>query len=108
MSKKDEKLTPVPLAAMLGQGDVFLAQGKEYHIKPLKLKDVPAFLGDQVSIGSQIFNLASPEAREMTDKWLRKALFKGEEAMSLSALEQDDWDTSDLKRFWRTLLELSG
>lgn len=107
-TKKGEKLTPIPLSTMIGQGNSFVAQGNEYTIRPLKLKDVPMFLQDGISIGSQIFNLSTPEAREISDKWIQKTLTKGDEPTSLNILENDDWDTSDLKRFWRELLELSG
>lgn len=103
-----ENLTPVPLSVMTGQGKTFLAQGKEYIIMPLKLKDVSPFLEDQIAIGSQIFNLSTPEAREKTDRWVRKTLYKGDKQTTLDMLMEDDWDVTDLKMFWRELLEISG
>lgn len=109
MSDKNKKVDPVPLATMLGQGNRFEAQGKEYEIRPLKLKMVDEFIKDQLSIGPQLFNFISQEAKEKLEKWLPRVIFnKDGKGMTLDDLINDDWDLSDLRRLWRQVLELSG
>ncbi len=108
--KDQEKLTPVPLSVMTGWGNAFLAQGKEYQVKPLKLKHVNEFLDDGISVGGQMFNLASTEAREKLDKWVKRTLTYQENHLSLEDLqsEEHDWDLSDLKALICQVAELSG
>lgn len=108
---QDKDITPVSLADMLGQGNFFEAQGKEYVIKPLKIKKVDEFLRDQISIGAQIFNFSSPDAKEKLEKWIPQIIFKNnddETGLTLQDLMDDDWDLDDLRRLWQKLLGLSG
>jgi len=112
MSNKDkddkEKLAPVSLATMVGQGDIFEAANKRYTVKPLKLKHVPEFLEDNISIGSQLFNLANEEARMKLEKWIPLIIFDGGESLTLQRLIDDDWDLNDLKALLRKTLDISG
>lgn len=107
--QKKEKLPPIPLDVMLAQGNFFEAQGKQYEIRPIKLKYVKELLEDQISVVGQIFNLADEKARAKQEKWIPRILFnKDGEPATLQQLLDDDWDVEDLKRFWRMAHQLSG
>lgn len=106
---KKEKLPPIPLDVMLGQGNFFEAQGKQYEIRPVKLKHIQELMSDQISVVSQIFNLADDKARAKQEKWIPRILFnKDGEPATLEQVIEDDWDVEDLKRFWRLTHQLSG
>jgi hypothetical protein len=105
MSKKEA----VPLSVMTGSGSSFSAAGKKYTITPLKLKDVPDFVNDQLSITSQLFNIVNPEAREKLAKWLPKCVFDANgEPVTLEKAMDDGWDLSDLRKAVEKLCDLSG
>lgn len=107
--QKKEKLPPIPLDVMLAQGNFFEAQGKQYEIRPVKLKHIQELLTDQISVTSQIFNLSSDEHRAVQEKWIPRILFnKDGEPATLEQVINDDWDVEDLKRFWRMTHQLSG
>ena len=98
-----------PLSAILGLGQEFEAAGKKYTVKPLKLKDVEQFVNDNISIGSQLFNVLNEDARKTLDKWLSKQVFdEKQDAISLEKAMQDEWDLADLKRCVQKLLDISG
>jgi len=103
-----EKSTNVPLSVMVGQGNLFLAQGKEYQVIPLKLKSVDEFLADQISIGSQIFNLSDKESKDKVEKWIPRVIKHNDKEVTLQDLMDHDWDLSDLKRLWKDVLDISG
>lgn len=108
MSKKEAN-TPVSLSTMLGTGDTFVANGKTYTVKPIKLKDIEQFMTDNLSLGSQLFNVSSEDARQKTDKWLKGyAVDSKDEPMSLEKAMTDEWDIADLKNFIKKLCDLSG
>ena len=98
-----------PLSTMLGSGESFEVNGKAYTIKPIKLKDVDEFMKDNLSMGSQFFNLAKDDAKEKTNKWLcGYCVDNKDEAMTLEKAMQDDWDLAHLKDFFKKLCDLSG
>jgi hypothetical protein len=108
MSKKEAK-TPVSLATMLGTGDTFEAKDKTYKVKPIKLKDVEEFMADNLSIGSQLFNVSNKDSKTKIDKWLNGyAVDSKDEPMSLDKAMNDEWDIVDLKNFIKKLCDLSG
>jgi len=106
MSKQE---APVPLSVMVGSGENFEAKGKTYTVKPIPLKCVAEFMADNLSIGSQLFNIANKEASEKVNKWLNGYCFdeKGEK-MTLEKAMDDEWDIVDLKNFFHKLCDLSG
>jgi len=103
-----EKPTTVPLSVMVGQGNLFLAQDKEYQIIPLKLKYVSEFLEDQISIGGQLFNLADKDSKDKVEKWIPRVIKHNDKEITLQDLMNHDWDLSDLKRLWKDVLDISG
>lgn len=107
MSK--ETKTPVSLTTMLGSGETFEAKGKTYTVKPITLARIEEFMNDNLSLGSQLFNVASKEAKEKVNKWLSDYCTdeKGE-PMTLQKAIEDGWDIVDLKNFFRKLCDLSG
>ena len=106
---KVEANTPVDLSTMLGSGDEFKVNDKKYTIKPMSLKDVDQFMQDNLSLGSQIFSISSPETKSKTDKWLSKYCFdEKNESVTLQKAMDADWNVVDLKKFFRNLCDLSG
>ena len=108
MSSKEAR-TPVPFSVMTGEPELFIAQNKKYHIKPMKIGDALKFIDDKVIIEAQIFNLAAKENREKINYYLSKYCTneKGE-PMSLESAITDDWDIVDLKKFVHKLCDISG
>jgi len=107
-AKKEEKLTPVSLATMVGQGSFFEAQGKEYLIKPLKLKFVSEFMGDRLATNAPVFDFVDEDSVKKLEKWIPRVVYKGEHSLTLQDIMNDEWDTDDLKRMWQTVLQISG
>jgi len=108
MSKTEAKV-PVDLSTMLGDGEKFHAKDKDYTVKPITLKHIEEFMQDNLSIGTQLFNVANKEARTKVDRWLSGyAINSKGEAMSLEKAMDDDWDVVDLKNFFKKLCDLSG
>ncbi len=97
------------LATMVGTGEPWEVQGKNYTVKPLKLKDEPEFTGDQINFGVQYFSLVDPKEKAKFDKWMGRYLFdEAGEPMSLEKATELDWDVADLKEFWHRLVKISG
>lgn len=106
---KQEANAPVSLSTMLGAGETFEAKGKTYTVKPITLKHIEEFMADNLSIGSQLFNVASKESKAKVEKWLSGYAVDGKgEPMSLQKAMDDGWDIVDLKNFFRKLCDLSG
>lgn len=109
MSSKEATRTPVPFSVMAGEPELFIAQNKKYYVKPMKISDALKFIDDKVIIETQIFNLAVKKNREKMDEYLSKYCTNDKgEPMSLKAIEADDWDVVDLKRFIHKLCDISG
>ncbi len=112
MSDKDnkdkEKLAPVSLATMLGQGNSFLAQGREYIVKPLKLKHVLEFQEDKIPTAIPYFGFTDKESIEKFEKWIPRILFKGDKSITLEEIIEDEWDLDDFKKFWSKVIGISG
>lgn len=108
MSKVEAK-DPVSLSTMLGYGDDFHVNDKTYVIKPIALKRIDEFMKDNLSIGSQLFNVTNVDSKTKVDKWLSGYCFddKGE-AVTLERAMNDDWNIVDLKGFFKKLCDLSG
>lgn len=106
---KDENKEVTSLATMLGSGDEFVVKDKTYLIKPIALKDVEKFMKDNLSLGTQIFNVSDKKTREKVDGWLNGYCFdeKGE-AIGLEKAMENDWDVLDLKEFFKKLCDFSG
>jgi len=106
---KQEANAPVSLSTMLGAGETFEAKGKTYTVKPITLKHIEEFMADNLSIGSQLFNLTNTETKVKVSKWLGGYCTdeKGE-LMTLEKAMDDGWDIVDLKNFFRKLCDLSG
>lgn len=99
----------VDLSTMLGSGDDFEAKDKTYTVKPIALKRIDEFMKDNLSIGSQLFNISNPDAKSKVDKWLTGYCFNDKgESVSLENAMNDDWDIIDLKGFFEKLCDLSG
>jgi len=107
--KKRDAREATPLSVILGLGAEFEAAGKKYTVKPLKLKDVEAFSGDNISLGAQLYNVLNQKARDTLDKWLSRYVFnEAGEGMTTEKAKADDWDLGDLKRCVQRLLDISG
>ena len=107
MAKGKDTITS--LATMLGKGGSFEAQGKTYTVKPLKIKDVDDFMTDDMSLGSQLFNVSNEKNKKKTDRWLKDyATNDKDEPMSVEKAMNDDWDLEDLRNFFKKLCDLSG
>jgi hypothetical protein len=105
MGKKEA----VSLSTMLGEGDFWNVKGKDYIVKPIKIKDEPEFTRDEINFGAQYFSLIDQKQREKFNKWMERYLFSKEgEPMNLEKVSEADWDISDLKEFWKRLVGISG
>ena len=103
----NEKVTP--LSTMLGSGDFIDIQGKQYKVKPIKLKDIDDFMGKNISLGSQLFNLVEPKSKKAIDSWLAKYCYdENSNPISLDIAIEQDWDVVDLKIFIKKLCDISG
>lgn len=101
-----EKLTPISLSTMIGQGE-FTAQEKKYTIKALKLRKAQELIDDKMATGVPFFDFVTPEHVEKLKKWIPQILFRDDKPVELEEL-MDDWDLTDLKRFWNQVLGISG
>lgn len=124
-SKKEEKLTPVPLSVMTGQGNfvslavrkrekneqgdvIWKGEVKTYEIAGIPLEMVDEYFTDNVSIGAQIYNLRDEESKQIQNKWLPLVVSKNGIGLDLDDLLKDDLDTKNLRELWRSVLDLSG
>ncbi len=107
MSENDKK--PVSLSTMLGNGTSFEVNGKIYTIKPIALKDIEDFMKDNLSLGSQLFNVADKKAREKINRWLTGYCFDEDgNSTGFEKVSNDGWDVVDLKEFIKKLCDFSG
>lgn len=108
MSNKEAK-TPVPFSVMAGEGESFVVGEKTYTIKPMLVGDALKFIDDNLSVGTQIYNLALKKSRNLLDGYLKKYCIdeKGQ-PMTIERIIQDEWTLADLKRCVQQLTELSG
>lgn len=106
MSKTDN--SPASLATMLGTGESFDVKGKVYTVKPIALAHIEEFMSDNLSIGSQLFNVTNKDAKAKVDKWLSGYCTDENEPMTLQKAMADGWDIVDLKNFFKRLCDLSG
>lgn len=113
--------SPTPLSVMLGDGDEFVVGDKTYTIMPIAIKDVQEFMKDNLSLGSQLFNVANTKERAKVDRWLGGKKDKDgnivktgycfdEEGnpVDLEKIENDGWNVAHLRKFFERLCELSG
>jgi hypothetical protein len=106
-----EAKIPVDLSTMLGilGGNDFTANEKKYVVKPMSLKEVNEFMKDNLSLGTQLFDVANEEKRKKLDKWLTgHCIDKIGEPMSIEKAMNDDWSIVDLKEFIKKLCDISG
>ena len=104
---KDKETTP--LSVMLASGGDFEVQGKNYTVKPIALKDAESFMKDNLSLGTQIFNITDKKTRDKVDRWLKGYCFDEEgTAITLKKAMELEWDVVDLKEFFRKLCDFSG
>jgi hypothetical protein len=106
---KETKTSPTPLSVMLGSGDFLIVKDKKYKVKPIALKDIEEFMSDELSIGSQLFNITNPERRKKVDRWLTGyCLDEKDNPINLETAMNEGWDIVDLKEFIKKLCDLSG
>jgi hypothetical protein len=118
MNREDKTLTPLPV--MLGSGDFFNVKGKNYVVKPIALQNIEEFMTDNLSVGSQLYNMANKKAKAKVDRWLggtkdengnvKKGYCFDENGnpVTLERAMADEWDLIDLKEFFRKLCDISG
>jgi hypothetical protein len=104
-----EAKAPVPFSVMTGDSELFIANDKKYNVKPMLIGDALKFTEDNLSIGSQIFNIGIEANREKIESYLKKYCTndKGDE-MSVESVVADEWSVVDLKNFVRKLCDISG
>lgn len=108
----EEKLDPVSLETMLSEHP-FKANGRDYTIVPIRLKDMNEFFKDKVFITSEkggYFSMAmmamTDDQMPVIDKWIRRCLkYNGEYATLSLVSDEHGWFAIDLARF---LCDLSG
>ena len=118
---KTEANAPASLGTMLGSGDDFQAKDKTYSVKPIALEHIEEFMADNLSIGSQLFNVANKESAKKVDKWMGGLAAKDGKIervgycfdldgnpVDLQKAMADHWDIVDLKNFFKKLCDLSG
>ncbi len=106
---KETKTSPTPLSVMLGSGDFLIVKDKKYKVKPIALKDIEEFMNDNLSIGSQLFNITNPERRKKVDRWLTGyCLDEKDNPINLETAMNEGWDIVDLKEFMKKLCDISG
>lgn len=59
----NDSKTPTSLSVMLGEGGSLSVKGKSYTIKPIALKDIEKFMKDNLSLGSQLFNITDKKSK---------------------------------------------
>ena len=113
--------SPTPLSVMLGEGEIFDVNGKSYRVKPIELQDIEKFMGDSLSVGTQLFNISDKKSREKVDRWLGGKRDKDgnnvedgycfdEEGnpVTLEIAMANRWNVIDLKEFFKKLCDFSG
>lgn len=96
------------LSTMLGSGGSFKVKEKYYTIKPIVLKHIEDFMKDNLSVGTQFFNIANKKSREKVDRWLSEYCFDDENNLvTLEIVMADGWDVVDLKEFFKKLCDFS-
>jgi len=118
MSKEDKATS---LSTMLGTGGNFNVKEKKYTVKPIALKDIEEFMTDNLSLGSQLFNITNKESKAKVDRWLGgtkdkdgNVIKKGycfdesNNPVSLEKAMSNEWDVVDLKEFFKKLCDFSG
>jgi hypothetical protein len=106
---KETKTSPTPLSVMLGSGDFLIVKDKKYKVKPIALKDIEEFMSDELSIGSQLFNITNPDRRKKVDRWLTGyCLDEKDNPINLETAMNEGWDIVDLKEFMKKLCDISG
>lgn len=106
MSKEDKTAS---LSTMLGNGGNFNAKDKSYTIKPITLQDIEEFMTDNLSLGTQFFNIANKKTKVKVDRWLTGYCFdESSNSVILEKAMADGWDVVDLKEFFKKLCDFSG
>lgn len=125
--KPREKLPPVPLSVMIGQG-IFTVDIKEmvegedglweyktvrtekYFLRPVKAKEVDEFKDDLINThGPQFLNFFNDMDRAKTEKWVSRLLFKDGKPMNIERIKEDGWEVDeDMKNLWKAILKISG
>jgi len=107
MSKENK--APTPLSVMLGEGGSFIVKEQSYTIKPIALKDVESFIKDNLSLGTQFFNITDKKSKEKVNNWLTNYCFDEDgNSVTLEKAMENNWDVIDLKEFFRKLCDFSG
>jgi len=105
----NEETTSTTLSTMLGSGDEFNVKDKLYLIKPIALKDIEKFMKDNLSLGTQLFNVSDKKSKEKVDRWLTGYCFdENGNSVNLEKAMELDWDVIDLKEFFKKLCDFSG
>lgn len=105
---KDNK-SPTPLSVMLGEGGLLNVNDKSYRVKPIELQDIEKFMNDNLSLGTQLFNITDEKSKEKVDKWLTGYCFDEEGIpVTLEIAMADKWNVVDLKEFFKKLCDFSG
>lgn len=103
------KETPVSLSTMLGNGETFEVNGNPYTVKPIALKDIEKFMADNLSLGCQLFSVATKESKEKIDNWLTGyCIDQSGNPVNLQKAMDDGWNIVDLKTFIKKLCDISG
>ena len=109
MSKEENNVIPTPFSVMIGEGETFKVGDKSYTVKPMLVGDAIKFLGESLSIGTQIFNLANKKAKAKLDEYLTKyCTNEKNEPMNIDKIVEDEWNLVQLKEFMRKLCDISG
>ncbi|MDR7856079.1 hypothetical protein [Tissierella sp.] len=105
----NEDKKPTPLSVMLGDGGSFIVKEKHYTIKPIVLRDIERFMKDNLSLGTQLFNITDKKSSVKVDNWLTHYCFDEEgNPVTLEKAMENDWDVVDLKEFFRKLCDFLG
>jgi len=110
VNQQEGKQAPVSLATMLGTGEFFTpSNGKDYKIKPLKIKEVQEFSEDQLSLGPQFINIANPKLKPKLEKWVNRQISDRDgNPVTLKQLEEEEWDVRELRTALLKMADLSG
>lgn len=96
------------LSKMLGEHN-FEAGGHRYVVLPTKLREIRAYMEEQLYGYTPQYLATVDELRAKVDHWMQKQLrdAKGN-AVSLAMAEEADWTTDDLRRLLEKLAGISG
>lgn len=106
-----EAKKPVDLSTMLGilGGNDFLVGDNKYVVKPMSIVEVDEFMKDNLSLSTQLFNIANDASRKKLEKWLSGHCFdKIGEPMTVEKAKNDNWNIVDMRKFIEKLCDLSG